>query len=161
MTKKAGRKKPDALIIVDVQQAFTIPSGIIKGIRRHGRTFDRRIFTQFINPPGSLFREKLDQQSCAPGSPDLRLLIEPEAGDLVLRKAGYGLKAPEIRRLKAAGIRCVEVCGVDTEACVLGVMFSLFDAGIECHAKEDLCWSATGLHKAGRKIIRELFPSPR
>ncbi len=161
MKKKSGRKIPDALIVVDVQQAFTIPSWIVKGIRRHGRNFERRVFTQFVNLPGSLFREKLDQHSCAPGSADLRLLIEPEPEDLVIRKAGYGLKGSDIRRLKAAGIRCVEVCGVDTDACVLGVMFTLFDAGIECHAKEDLCWSATGLHKAGLKIIREQFPRPR
>lgn len=159
MKKKPGREKPQALIIVDVQQAFTIPSFIVKGIRRYARRFDRRIFTQFVNPPGSLFRENLDQHSCAPGSDDLRLLVEPGAEDLVLRKAGYGLKAADLRRLKAAGIRQVEICGVDTEACVLGVMFSLFDAGIVCHAKEDLCWSSTGLHKAGIKIIRELFPS--
>jgi hypothetical protein len=44
---------------------------------------------------------------------------------------------------------------------VLGVMFSLFDAGIVCHAKEDLCWSSTGLQQSGLKIIREQFPSTR
>jgi nicotinamidase-related amidase len=55
----------------------------------------------------------------------------------------------------------VVVCGVDTDACVLGVMFSLFDAGIVCHAKEDLCWSSTGLQQSGLKIIREQFPSTR
>jgi nicotinamidase-related amidase len=162
MKKVTGRNdKPDALVIVDVQQAFTIPTKIVSGIRRYSRRFPLRVFTQFVNPPGSLFREKLDQRSCAPGSDDLCLLIEPEPKDLVIRKAGYGLKAPDIRRLKAAGLKRVEVCGVDTDACVLGVMFSLFDAGIVCHAKEDFCWSSTGLHKCGLDIIREQFPSPR
>lgn len=162
MKKATGRKdKADALVIVDVQQAFTMPKKIVKGIRRHARKFPLRVFTQFVNPPGSLFREKLDQRSCAPGSADLRLLIEPGPGDLVFRKAGYGLKPAAIRRLKAAGVKKVEVCGVDTDACVLGVMYSLFDAGISCHAKEDLCWSSTGLHKQAMKIIREQFPEPR
>jgi nicotinamidase-related amidase len=80
---------------------------------------------------------------------------------MVIRKAGYGLKARDLRRLKNAGVTRAIVCGVDTDACVLGVMFSLFDAGIVCHVKEDLCWSSTGLHEAGLKIIREQFPPPR
>jgi nicotinamidase-related amidase len=150
-----------ALVIVDVQQAFSVPPNIVEGIRRYSRRFERRIFTQFINPPGSLFRRTLDQHSCAPGSEDLRLLIEPEPGDIVIRKAGYGLKAGDIRRLKAAGVEKTIVCGIDTDACVLGVMFSLFDAGIVCHVKENLCWSSTGLHQAGIEIIREQFPAPR
>lgn len=162
MNKRSGRKdRPDALVIVDVQQAFTIPTEIIRGIRRHSRRFPLRIFTQFVNPPGSLFREKLDQRSCMPGSDDLRLLIEPDPGDLVIRKAAYGLKAAAIRKLKAVGVKRVEVCGVDTDACVLGVMFSLFDARIVCHAKEDLCWSSNGLQKEGIQIIRTQFPSTR
>lgn len=160
MKKKAGRAKA-ALVIVDVQAAFAVSPKLVEGIRRYSRRFPRRIFTQFVNPPGSLFRRKLGQSSCAPGSDDLRLLIAPEPGDVVIRKAGYGLKAGDIRRLKNAGVARAIVCGVDTDACVLGVMFSLFDAGIVCHVKEELCWSSTGLHGAGMKIIREQFPSPR
>jgi hypothetical protein len=53
------------------------------------------------------------------------------------------------------------VCGIDTDAGVLGVMFSLFDAGITCHVKENLCWSSTGLQREGMAIIREQFPAPR
>lgn len=160
MKEKTDRAKP-ALVIVDVQQAFSVPPKIVEGIRRYSRRFERRIFTQFINPPGSLFRRKLDQQSCAPGSDDIRLLVTPEPGDMVIQKAGYGLAAGHIRRLKSAGVERAIVCGIDTDACVLGVMFSLFDAGIVCHVKENLCWSSTGLHREGLAIIREQFPAPR
>lgn len=160
MKEKAGRAKA-ALVIVDVQQAFSVPPKIVEGIRRYSRRFERRIFTQFVNPPGSLFRKKLDQHSCAPGSEDRRLLVEPAPGDLVIQKAGYGLKERDIRRLRTAGVERAIVCGIETDACVLGVMFSLFDAGIACHAKANLCWSSTGLHRAGMDIIREQFPAPR
>jgi nicotinamidase-related amidase len=80
---------------------------------------------------------------------------------MIIRKMGYGLKAADIRRLKSAGVKRAIVCGVDTDACVLGIMFSLFDAGIVCHAKEDLCWSSTGLHTEALKIIRKQFPATR
>ena len=159
--KKTAAREMPALIIVDVQQAFPIPPKLVERIWRYSRRFQRRIFTQFVNPPGSLFREKLGQHSCAPGSDDLRLLVAPEPGDMIIRKSGYGLKPHDIRRLRSAGVKRVVVCGLDTDACVLGVMFSLFDAGIVCHAKEDLCWSSTGLQQAGLKIIRKQFPETR
>jgi nicotinamidase-related amidase len=160
MKKKLDRARA-ALVIVDVQQAFAVPPEIVEGIRRYSRRFERRVFTQFINPPGSLFRRSLDRHSCAPGSEDVRLRVEPAPGDLVIKKSGYGLKTGDIRRLKAAGVERAIVCGIETDACVLGVMFSLFDAGIACHVKENLCWSSTGLHDAGLRIIREQFPAPR
>jgi hypothetical protein len=40
-------------------------------------------------------------------------------------------------------------------------MFSLFDAGIECRVKTDLCWSSSGLHRQGLAIIEEQFPPPK
>jgi nicotinamidase-related amidase len=108
-----------------------------------------------------MFRRVLKQKCCAPGSADTRLLIEPSPGDLVIDKTTYGLKPADIRRLKRHGIKQITVCGLDTDACVLGVMFSLFDAGIICHLKENMCWSSAGLHNPALKIIREQFPEPR
>jgi nicotinamidase-related amidase len=146
------------LVIVDVQRAFEIPPALVEKIRRYSRRFDRRVFTRFVNPPGSVFRRVLKQRSCAPGSEDLELLIQPEKKDIVVDKAGYGLTQSTIRRLKKAGVRRAIVCGIETDACVLGVMFSLFDNGIPCRAKPDLCWSSTGLHRAGLKVIEMQFP---
>lgn len=156
--KKSDRS---TLLIVDVQQAFPAPPALIERIRRYARRFDRRIFTQFVNPPRSLFRRTLGQHSCLPGSADTRLLIAPGPDDLVLVKTGYGLKPADIRKLKRRGIRKITVCGIDTDACVLGVLFSLFDAGIACRAKLDLCWSSSGLHDPARRIIKQQFPGPK
>ena len=108
-----------------------------------------------------MFRRKLKQKCCAPGSADTELLIVPSKGDLVFDKTTYGLTDDAVRSLKRRRIRSITVCGLDTDACVLGVMFSLFDAGIECHLKENMCWSSSGLHKPAVAIIREQFPSPR
>jgi len=150
-----------AVMIVDVQKAFDPPPAFLKKVRRYVRRFPCRVFTRYINPHGSLFRRVLKQRSCAPGSPDTELLLEPEQDDLVFEKRGkYGLSTANIRQLKRRGIRRITVCGLDTDACVLGVMFSLFDNGIECHLKEEMCWSSSGLHRAAITIIREQFPSP-
>lgn len=149
------------LIIVDLQRAFPVPKRIVDRIRRYSRRFARRVFTRFVNPKGSLFRRLMDMHVCAPGSPDLELLITPGDGDLVFNKQGYALTRGHIARLKRLGVTRATVCGIETDACVLGVMFSLFDAGIECRVQPDLCWSSTGLHREGLKIIETQFPSRR
>jgi nicotinamidase-related amidase len=151
----------EPLIIVDLQRAFPPPAKFVARVRRYAKRFPRRIFTRFVNPRGSLFRTKLKQRCCAPGTGDTELLIEPEEGDIVLTKRGYGLSPGAIRRIRALGAKRVTVCGIDTDACVLGVMFSLFDAGIECRAKPDMCWSSSGLHREAMKIIEEQFPPPK
>jgi nicotinamidase-related amidase len=150
-----------ALLIVDVQRAFEPPPQFLAKLRRYAARFPCRVFTRYLNPKNSLFRTKLKQKCCAPGSADTELLLTPQKEDIVLNKATYGLTPDHLRKLKQRGIRRITVCGLDTDACVLGVMFSLFDARIECHLKENMCWSSSGLHQPALKIIREQFPEPR
>lgn len=147
----------DAIIIVDVQKAFPIPPAVVQKIEERARGFTQRIFTQFVNEPGSLFRTKLKRSTCPPGAEETKLLLQPQPNDWVIQKPRYSLPPREVERIAAAGIRKVLVCGVDTDACVLGVVFSLFDAGIDCEVDPELCWSSTGLHDPALKIIREQF----
>lgn len=91
----------------------------------------------------------------------MELLLTPGKNDLVLSKPGYGLSPAAIRKIRATGVKRVTVCGVDTDACVLGVMFSLFDAGIECQVKQGLCWSSSGLQREAMAIIEEQFATPK
>lgn len=152
------KSRDTTLLIVDLQQAFKVPARLVKGIRRYAQRFDRRIFIRFLNPEGSLFRRLLGQRCCRPGSEDTRLWIAPAPGDLVLNKEGYGLARRELNKIKRLGLKEITVCGIDTDACVLGVMFSLFDAGISCRLKARHCWSSSGLHRTGLRIIRQQFP---
>ena len=147
----------DAIIIVDLQKAFPIPEELIRKIEERAKTFPRRVFTKFVNDTETLFYRKLKRTSCMRGLPETELVIETGAEDIVIEKRGYGLDADAIERLKAAGIKKALVCGVDTDACVLGVVFSAFDAGIDCEVERDLCWSSTGLQEPALKIVREQF----
>lgn len=152
--------RSEALIIVDLQSAFLVPPPLVERIKRYAKRFRRRVFTRFENPRNSLFRRRLKMDCCAPGSSDTELLLHPGKNDIVLSKPRYGLSAAQVAGLKRRGIRRAMVCGVETDACVLAVVFSLFDGGIECRVKPDLCWSSTGLHRAGLKIIKTQF-SPK
>jgi nicotinamidase-related amidase len=147
----------DAIIIVDLQKAFPVPQDVIRKIEQRSRDFPLRVFTKFLNEPDSLFCRKLQRTSCLPGTAERELLIEPRPGDLVLDKTGYGFTAEQIEQLRNAGVEKALVCGVDTDACVLGVVFTLFDAGIDCEVDPGLCWSSTGLQHEALTIVREQF----
>ncbi len=147
----------DAIIIVDLQKDFPIPPDLVAKIERRSHEFPLRIFTKFINRPESLFRRKLGRTSCIPGTPGAELLLPTTARDLVLDKPGYGLGPEQLAKIAGAGVREALVCGVDTDACVLGVVFTLFDAGIDCEVDRTLCWSSTGLHETALKIVQEQF----
>lgn len=147
----------EAIIIVDVQRAFPIPDDLIARIEVRSHAFPLRVFTQFVNPLDSLVRRKLRRGSCAPGLPETELRMTPGPADFVLEKPGYGLMAAQVERIRSARVTKALVCGADTDACVLGVLFSLFDAGIECEVERDLCWSSTGLHEAALQIVNEQF----
>jgi len=147
------------LVIVDVQAAFKIPPRKLAAIERYSRQFERRIFTRFVIPPKSVFRQVLGLDSCAPHSPDLRLLIEPSKNDIVFDKRGYGLSDSQVRRLRDLKIRRVMVCGMDTDACVLATMFSLIDGGVAPRvAPAAYCHSNQNLDTEARKIMRSQFP---
>lgn len=156
-------KKGEAIVIVDLQRAFTVPPKLVAAIDEFAERFPHRIFTRFENPRGSLFRKLLKMDSCPPGSTDLAPYIQPRRGDMVITKRGYGLSSAQVARLKRRGIRRAVVCGIDTDACVLGVMFSLFDGGVDSRVNPDLCYSTSGrnLHLAALSIIDHQFPPPK
>jgi nicotinamidase-related amidase len=146
-----------AIMIIDVQREFGVPADLVAKIKARAESFPLRIYTQFVNPPGSLFRTKLKRDMCTPGDPGGELVMTPGAGDLVLRKQSYGLLPEHLEILRRHGVKEVTVTGVDTDACVLAVMFSLWDNGIDCHIIPDLCWSSAGLHKEAVKIAEQQF----
>jgi nicotinamidase-related amidase len=147
----------DAIIIIDLQRAFAVPEDLLDRIERESLYFPQRIFTKFINHPGSLFRTKLKRHLCAPGSEEAELILKVNHDDWTIEKPGYGLPSEQVKRIASAGIKKTLLCGVDTDACVLGVAFSLFDGGVDCEINPELCWSSAGLHHSALQIIREQF----
>ena len=146
-----------ALMIVDLQKEFNVPQAVVDKITARAAQFPVRVFTRFTNPPGTLFRRKLQHKMCAPGTPGTELVLAPSESDIVLEKSTYGLTADHVAQLRARGITEVTVAGVDTDACVLGVLFSLWDNGINCRLASDLSWSSSGLHDAAVRIAEEQF----
>lgn len=127
------------LIIVDLQHDFRVSESLTRRIQAAAGRYRVRVFTRFFNPKGSSFRTQLDYDRGPRKAERVRWRIVPGRRDIILDKPRYGLSEAQLRRLKAC--RCDEfvVCGVDTDACVLAVLFSLFDAGIRARVEPSLC----------------------
>ena len=72
----------DAIINVDLQQAFPVPPAATQKIEERSREFPRLVFTKFLNLADSLFCRKLQRISCQPGSPERELILTPRSGDM-------------------------------------------------------------------------------
>jgi nicotinamidase-related amidase len=82
------------------------------------------------------------------------LIFRPDDA-LILDKAGYGLSAENLDRLRETGCTEWHLCGLETDACVLACAFSLWDSGMRPKVLLDLC--ASPLQKAASMILERQF----
>lgn len=151
-----------ALIIVDMQlrplheqpRLRDLVPGIIDATR--DERYDVVIASRFVNQPGSMYERLVGT--------DLRdaddVALDPQiaaAADHVVSKSGYSSITPHmLELLRNAHVRAADVCGIDTDQCVLATVLSLFDHDIEPTVLCDLCGSASGQkpHEAGLLALR-------
>jgi len=140
-TKDSPEAVPErcGIIIVDVQEGSVIPTELVERIEKASRHFKKRVFTKFVNREDSLFHKQLGWKGGPKTADEVRLLIKPRSDDLELVKYGYGLPEQLLSQLKTLGCDEFVVCGAETDACVLAVLFSLFDAGIRARVETTLC----------------------
>lgn len=150
-----------ALVVVDVQSYFMkrAPADLPVRIAEHIRSsqYDVVCFTIFENQDGSNWERSLLWSEC---KDDADLVLAPELQEIadkanVYIKHSYSaLKQPDIAKLlREQGIEKLEVCGIDTEACVLATSYDAFDQGYEVEVLFELSHSRAGLHEAAKSII--------
>jgi nicotinamidase-related amidase len=150
-------------VIVDVQHGFIVPEtaatvpSIAEYIERERGRYASVIATRFVNRPGSLYETERDWHAMMPWA-EVELLPEvARAADLVLSKHGLAPDPEELLpALRARDVQTAELCGFDTDQCVLATALLLWDAGIVPRVLADLCSSSGGpdMHEAGLAIAR-------
>lgn len=158
-----------ALVVVDVQAYFIkkSPSELPAKIAEHikNSTYDLVLFFIFKNYDGSNWERSLDWSKCKTEE-DAELapeLIPFAKSSNVFIKASYSaFKIDEFKDLlKEKGIERVEICGIDTDACVLATAFDAFDFGYDVKVLFDLSYSSDGLDEPTRKIITRNMQSKK
>ena len=125
-----------ALLIVDMQKGFMknndywVLSDRISNLVNNGG-YDKVIFTKFINDntKNSLFVDKLGWHGLqSKEEQDFSFLLPQNA--IVFNKYGYGLGEDCLQYIANLHIDEMDLCGVESEACVCAIAFQLWDRGI-------------------------------
>jgi nicotinamidase-related amidase len=84
-------------------------------------------------------------------------LAVASAADIVLSKHGLAPRSEDlVAALRARNVQSVDLCGLDTDQCVLATALLLWDARITPRVLAELCSSSGGpdMHEAGLAIAR-------
>lgn len=123
-----------AIIIVDMQKGFMTKENYktlnlkINNYLKNNK-YDKIFLTKFINKQNSLYETKLNwtaMQDCSSQS----ISIDVPESAFIFEKYGYGLSQNQLEEIKNLGLDEIDVCGLETEACVYAIAFQLFDIGI-------------------------------
>lgn len=154
-----------ALFVIDVQGFFEnkktklVAKKIDNYIKQNKNKYSFVIFTVYKNTLKSPANKILGFKGCA-NKKDTELLQElsESTNQKIIFRDVYSLfKIPEVReKLKENKIEEVDVCGFDTDCCVLATSYDLFDSGYKPKILKELCFSTSKekLHNPAIKIIK-------
>lgn len=151
------------LLIIDVQEffinAFTEPvvAKIASYITSHD--YDEIVFSVFQNIPTSNFVASLHRDKCM-WEKDIelhQLLHERSTPENTFFKSTYSLfkQADFLQYIDKNQLAHFDICGIDTNACIIATAFDWFDLGYYVHVLPELCASHSGnlYHDASIQII--------
>ncbi len=154
-----------ALIVIDVQKYFLNPetkfviNKIQLYLKNKSSQYSAIYFTVFKNNPQAPLWTISHWQGCQK-SPDTDICDEikkiPNQKNLFYKNILSAYKVPGIKKsLKQNRISQVDLCGFDTDCCVLATAYDLFDNGIKPVVLENLTYSTAKekLHLPALKMI--------
>lgn len=154
-----------ALFVIDVQGFFEnektklIVKKINNYIKKNSDKYSFVVFTVFKNDPGSSLRKIFKWNGCA-NEKDIEIIKELSESvgknEIIFRNTYSLYKVYHVQsKLKKHKIEQVDICGFDTDCCVLATAYDLFDSGYRPLILKDLCFSTAKekLHNPALKII--------
>ena len=108
--------------------------------------------TRFVNEKNSVYRQRFDWHECSIGSEAYHLSFEPVNHALIYDKNKYsGLCENLTAWLNKNKIDRIDLCGINTEVCVLLTAEGLMRTGHNIYLLSDYCASTRGIeyHKSG------------
>jgi len=146
------------LLIVDMQQAFFPPQRLVAGIQAEIPKAEVVVATQWLNTPTSPWVTRMGYEGAMRETEAANLALHLPARATVLPRTRYGLAEAELAQLRQPDV-VWEMCGVETDACVMAVAFSLWDAEIPFRVLSQLCWTSAGdaWHYQALAMMRRQF----
>lgn len=145
-----------ALIVIDIperENTRILCEDIVRRIE--SGDYDRVFFTEFRNTPDSSFVRRLGYSKRMDEIQIPRVFEPYTKGDNYFVKHTYSsLKQPELQKILEK-FDAIDLCGMDTDACVLATAYDAFDQGYAVNILYELCASKNKeLHEAAEMIGR-------
>lgn len=124
------------LLVVDMQKGFMNGENykhLNKKIAEliDGKYYDKYIFTKFKNDStkNSLYQTKLNWNKLMTDA-EQEFSINLPSGAMIIEKYGYGLQSEDLEYIKSLNINEIDICGIESEACIYAISLQLWDKGI-------------------------------
>ena len=155
----------NTLIVIDVQNFFvnqhtkSLPKKIASHIDKS--LYDHVLFTKFVNKPSSNFFKILNWKQCAVSpQTDIHSDLLPLTNESnIFEKTSYSIFKAQglLKYLKKNRITAINLCGADTDACILASAFEGFDLSYKITVIKNLCASHSGnkYHNSAISIIEK------
>ena len=146
------------LLIIDVQKGFIneYTDHIPKLVENEQNKYKNIYITQFFNPQDSFYRNLIGWNKMEKGSLDFELAFRPSEKSILIQKSQYSLIRPTfLNELKNKSVNSIDICGIDTEVCVLKNAVDLIENNIRPRVLTQLCASTAGQegHEFGIKSL--------
>lgn len=129
-------KSNKILIVIDIQKGFMAEPDFLlasekveKFIRENAENYSHIFFTRFENTDNSLYKTRMGWSGLCTED-ERQFTFTPPENAIVLTKYTYGLSQTDLNRILSLNAKEVDVCGVQTDACVYAISFQLFDNGV-------------------------------
>lgn len=141
----------DVLVVVDMQKCFLEQkeTDLPNRIRRHiqEKNYDMIFFSQLVNQKSSNFYERLDWKDCM-NSEEIQIVSELKdlaSENTVVQKETYSVfKSEEFNsEINLEEVNKLNLCGVDSDACVLATAFEAFDKNLDFEILRELTESTS------------------
>lgn len=124
------------LLVIDVQKGFMIKdeyTSLNKKIEKFisNNTYDKIIFTKYKNDinKNSLFQDKIGWKKLTTAL-EQEFSITPPTHAIIFEKYGYGLNQKDLDYIKSLNIKSIDICGLQSEACVYAISLQIWDLNI-------------------------------
>ena len=146
------------LLIIDIQKCFInkntkdLPGKIEKLQKNYKNIF----VASFINKKDSFFEKNLNWTKCKKNSVEANLVFSPFKKSIFIKHSNYSCLTNELTDiLEKMKITDIDICGMDTDACVLKTAFDLVENNFKIRILENFTASSGGevLHRNALTII--------
>lgn len=143
-----------ALLVIDIPEHREELSQMIV---RHIETshYDKVFFTEWRNVPGSNFVRQLSY-SARMDEPEIPAAFARfiTSDNYFIKHTYSALKQPELRKA-LENYKQLDLCGVDTDACVLATAYDAFDQNFAVNILFDLCETKNAQLQNAAKLISQ------